>query len=664
MSRRVAVLVVGLTLALFGSAGAAQAAPLTNTAHLDFLGDTVTPPQQAGHTTYRLAQAPQVGVLWTYADRQDGGGFKRVGGGAYDSATNTYGQGAFNADDLARAAVVYLRHWRQTGADASRQRAYGLLRGLTFLQTASGPNAGNVVLWMQPDGTLRPSADPPEAPDPSDSDASYWLARTVWALGEGYRAFRADDPAFAAFLRSRLDLAIGALDSEVLDAYPRTQVVDGRRVPAWLIVDGADATAEAMLGLTAYVDAGGSPAARRALGRFGEGVAALGTTGGQSACCTWPYGAVLPYALSRSIWHAWASQMPAALAGAAVALGRRDLLAPALADAASFTPHLLVAAGPENGWMPTPNDHTQIAYGADSRLESLLAVAAAAHRPGLRRLAGVAAAWYFGNNPAGAPVYDPATGVTYDGVAGDGTINRNSGAESTIHGLLSMLALDAAPDVAAQARLAQPAGRHTARVLEAEAATLAGGAAVVTPPSSWTGESAWSGGAYVTVPPGASVAFGAVAGEPGVVEPVALRTAGAGGGVTRWSALGDLSHSDAGAQGASAIPGLLEAQSLRRPLAAGAPLTATQASHSTTALDAVLFQPLLESVALAGDGHGQALVRSFAAEPRMATIAVPGAGPAQATSYDTAGRTVARASGSGTTVSIVVAPGGFAIAVR
>jgi hypothetical protein len=663
MPGRVAVLVVGLTLALFACAGAAQAAPLANTAHLDFLGDAVAPPQQPGHTTYRLAQEPQVGVLWTYADRQDGGGFKRVGGGAYDAATNTYGQGAFNADDLARAAVVYLRHWRQTGADASRRRAYALLRGLTFLQTASGPNAGNVVLWMQPDGTLRPVADPPETPSPSDSDASYWLARTVWALGEGYRAFRTDDPAFAGFLRDRLDLAIGALDREVLDAYPRSQIVDGRRVPAWLIVDGADATAEAMLGLTAYVDAGGSPAARRALGRFGEGVAALGSSAGQTACCTWPYGAVLPYALSRSIWHAWASQMPAALAGAAVALDRRDLLAPALADAASFTPHLLVAAGPENGWMPTPTDHTQIAYGADSRLQSLLAVAAAAHRPGLRRLAGVAAAWYFGNNPAGTAMYDPTTGVTFDGVAGDGTINRNSGAESTIHGLLSMLALDAAPDVAAQARLAQPAGRHTWRVLEAEAATLAGGAAVVTPRSGWTGESVWSG-AYVTVPPGGSVAFGTLADEAGVVQPVAFRTAGAGGGVTRWAPLGDLSHADAGAQGASAIPGLLEAQSLRRPLAAGAPLTATQASSGTTALDAVLFQPLVESLALAGDGHGQALVRSFASEARKAAIAVPGTGPAQATSYDTAGRAVARASGSGATVSIVVPPGGFAIAVR
>ena len=87
----------------------AQAAPsgrLTNLDHLDFLGDRVDPPPQARHTTYQLGRRPRVGVLWTYADHQDGGGFRRVGGGTYDPATDTYGQGAFNADDLARAAVV------------------------------------------------------------------------------------------------------------------------------------------------------------------------------------------------------------------------------------------------------------------------------------------------------------------------------------------------------------------------------------------------------------------------------------------------------------------------------------------------------------------------------------------------------------------------------
>jgi hypothetical protein len=332
----------------------------------------------------------------------------------------------------------------------------------------------------------------------------------------------------------------------------------------------------------------------------------------------------------------------------------------AIADAASFTPHLLVAGGPQNGWNPTPTDGTQIAYGADSRLQSLLAVADAARRPGLRRLAGVAGSWYFGNNPAGAAMYDPATGVTFDGVAADGTINRNSGAESTIHGLLSMLALDAAPDVAAAARVAQPVARHTWRTLEAETASLSVGATVVTPTDTWTGESGWSGGAYVRMPAGARVSFPAQ-GEPGLVEPVAFRTADRAGGFTGWGPLGTLSHVDAGAQGASAIPGLLEIQTLRRP-SAGEAFSAR--ATGTTSLDAVLFQPLIESVALAGDGRGQTLARSFAPAKRFAALPVPGAGPVRATSYDAQGRAAASARGVGATIAIAIPPGGFALAER
>ncbi len=46
----------------------ASAGSLTNLSHLDFLGDRVSPPVQDGHTTYRLADEPQIGVLWTYAE--------------------------------------------------------------------------------------------------------------------------------------------------------------------------------------------------------------------------------------------------------------------------------------------------------------------------------------------------------------------------------------------------------------------------------------------------------------------------------------------------------------------------------------------------------------------------------------------------------------------
>ncbi|KTS80967.1 hypothetical protein NS183_17440, partial [Microbacterium testaceum] len=181
------------------TAEAAPAAPLTNLAHLDFLLDEATPPAGVeGHSTYRQAEEPTLLAPWTYADARDGGTFERVGGGPLDAATGHWGQGAYNADDNTRAAVVYLRHWKQTGDADSRHKAYELLRTVAYHQTTDGPSAGNVVLWMQPDGELNPSAEPVELPDPSDSGPSYWTARTVWALGEGYAAFVDDDPAFAA----------------------------------------------------------------------------------------------------------------------------------------------------------------------------------------------------------------------------------------------------------------------------------------------------------------------------------------------------------------------------------------------------------------------------------------------------------------------------------
>ncbi len=312
-----------------------------------------------------------------------------------------------------------------------------MLRGLTYLQTVSGKNAGNVVLWMQPDGTLNPSAEPVELPDPSDSDASYWLARTIWALGEGYAAFKGADPAFARFLEQRLALAVDAVDRQVLDAYGRYLDIDGRRTPAWLIADGADASAEAVLGLAAYVRAGGSARPRRRddpaeqrhrpARRRGRAHVALRR---RAAVGTVPFG----------------------LARLGIADDRRRSRAPptspatrswrrvAEREAFTFDPWMLTSGGPDNGRLPARADATQIAYGVDSRVQNLLATGG-----GARQLAGVVAAWFFGANASKAPTYDPATGITFDGVAPDGKPNQNSGAESTIHGLLTMIALDGDP---------------------------------------------------------------------------------------------------------------------------------------------------------------------------------------------------------------------------
>ncbi|WP_396599900.1 hypothetical protein [Frigoribacterium sp. R86507] len=643
-------------------------APLTNLAHLDFLLDRTTPAPEAGHSTYRQSTEPTLTVPWTYADARDGGTFARVGGGPLDPATGYWGQGAYNSDDVSRTAVVYLRDWQQTGSEASRDKAYELLRATAYFQTTTGDDAGNVVLWMQPDGTFNRSPVPVELPDPSDSGNSYWLARSIWAFGEGYAAFADEDPEFAAFLQQRLQLGVTALKRETLARYGQYDVADGAKVPAWLIGSGADASAEAVLGLAAYsAVVPGDAASRTALTQLAEGVAAMSSGDGQ----TWPYGAVLPWAKSRSMWHAWSSQMPVALARASTVLGRPDLLKPAVLDQTSFTTTLLTASGPDNAWYPTPVDQTQIAYGADSRLQSALAVAGAgAGAPGLKRIAAVAASWYFGTNRSGTPVYDPATGVTFDGVQADGTVNRNSGAESTIHGLLSMIALDGAPDVSAEAQgLTSVTSRDGLTVVEAETAAPTTGT-VVTPDSAWTGESQYGGGSALRLEPGQSATIAVPAGS-GLrhVEPVLLAAEGVRS-TSVWKAgrvpLGTLT-TQAGAQGVTAASGALLPQTLPVPIGAGATAITVTAGRNATVVDGLIVRPLVQRLVLAGtaaDGRATTteLLSSTSRLPLPASVGVRGT-RSSVSSYDAQGRLVQQRDVQGRSL-VLVKPGGFAVLTR
>lgn len=643
---------------------AADTAPLTNLAHLDFLMDTVPLAAVAGHTTYQLDTSPSAQAPWTYADRKADGSYTRMGGGTLDPVTGHWSQGAFNADDIARTAVVYLRHWQQTGNAASKEHAFEALRSLAYLQTVSGPNTGNVVLWQQSDGTLTPSAKPVELPDPSDSAESYWLARTVWALGEGYSAFASADPAFASFLKDRLHLAVTALNRQSLGKYGSYDTADGAKVPAWLITGGADASAEAVLGLSAYVKA--VPADRlaaTALSRLSEGVAAMSSGSGQQ----WPFGAILPWNQSRTLWHAWGGMAPAAVATASTVLHQPRLLEAAVKDSAQFTPQLLAAGGPDNAWSPTPGQ-AQIAYGVDSRVEGLVATAKTADAAGLLDLAAVTASWFFGANPSGAPAYDPARGTAIDGIEPDGRVNPNSGAESTIHTLLTMLALDANPELKSRALgINHTVSTHGLSVVEAESGTITGSGTVVKPSSAWTGEANISGGAFVALKAGASLTVPLPASdEARNIYPI-VNQGLAPSGTTNWTSgrgpLGTTQNGGAGAQGITAVPGILFPFALKRAAAPG-----TSAVVGTTdgdvALDALLVQPEISTVAVTGTGGKSTLYVSAAGSVTVKQMDVPAGFVLEQRQYDRSGKPLDgnRNDAGARSGRVSVAPGGFTLA--
>ena len=639
---------------------AASTAPLTNLAHLDFLLVEVPLVAVEGHTTWQIAERPLALAPWTYADGHPDGSYTPVGGGTKDSATGYWSQGAFNADDISRTAVVYLRHWTQTGNADSRYKALDLLRDLAFLQTTTGPDAGNMILWQQPDGTLNPSAEPVELPDPSDSAESYWLARTVWAFGEGYAAFLATDPEFARFLQERLTLVLASLNKQSLAKYGSYDTADGVPVPAWLIAGGADASAEAVLGLTSYVKAApGDAVAAKALLQLSEGIAAMsaGSTG------EWPFGAIMPWTKSRSLWHAWGGMAPAAVAGAGTLLNRQDFLDAALLDSAQFTPQLLVSGGPDNAWSPVPGE-AQIAYGVDSRLQGLVATAAAAGSPGLLELAAVVAGWYFGANKSGQPAYNPATGTAIDGIETDGRVNQNSGAESTIHALLSMLLLDANPGLKAKALgIDRTVDNLGLTVVEAESGAITGGA-VVEPESAWTGEANISGGAYVALNAGGSVSV-EVPGDqyPRNIYPIINQFAAASG-TTAWSAgqtnLGSTANGGAGDQGITDAPGILFPFSLQREFLSVT--TIVGRTNGPVNIDGLLLQPQVSSVTVDGPAGRLAIFASAALQKTERRMDLPRGYRLRQYAFDAFGRPVAppaNQNGLDNAGRVAVAPGGF-----
>ncbi|MFH5878749.1 hypothetical protein [Arthrobacter sp. NA-172] len=429
----------------------------------------------------------------------------------------------------------------------------------------------------------------------------------------------------------------------------------------WLITGGADASAEAVLGLTAYSKAApdDGPAAT-ALSQLTEGIADMSSGSVQQ----WPFGAILPWNQSRTLWHAWGGMAPAAVANASALLHRPDLLTAAVKDSAQFTPQLLAAGGPDNAWSPTPGE-AQIAYGVDSRVEGLVATAKAANAPGLLDVAAVAAGWYFGANRSGKPAYNPATGTAIDGIETDGRVNPNSGAESTIHTLLSMLTLDANPDLKAKAvGISKTAGTDGLKVAEAESGTITGGA-VVKPSSAWTGEANWSGGAYVALNAGGTVAIPVpVSDQARNVYPI-VNQRPEPAGTTSWTSgsalLGTTPNGGAGEQGITAAPGKLFPFSLDRPLPAGGN-SVTAKAGSDVSIDAVLLQPQISSVSVSGSGGDSTLYISAAPGSIERKVSLPQGFHLSQQAFDASGQSVkARPDQNGADHSgrVTVAPGGF-----
>ncbi|HNW58971.1 MAG TPA: hypothetical protein PKI62_04805 [bacterium] len=417
-----------LILALLWSSCTTAPRSLVNLAHLDRLCEEVTIAGQPCTIVHIYSDAPDYG--WT------------------DAA----GEGIACVDDVARAAVVYMR----AGDARHLARIRGLLRFVLLLQN----NDGTFYNFVHRDLTINR-----EGPT-SVASFGFWAARGYWSLGEGYAFFRERDPAFAAELRSAFRRCLPQLEA-LAPAYGSFETVGGRAWPSWLLNHhAADATSEFLLGAAAVLAVEPDPALQRHAARLAEGLCAM--QAGREPHPATASGAVFPPEVRPSsqrpeeagmagafyswpgIWHGWGNAQLQALAPLSALLADPELLRRAEYSGRVFLGRMLAG-----GWLHEFDFnsgktavYSQIAYDVRAAALGLLALHRATGQPDYARLAGIAASWLTGNNLAGAPLYDAATGRGYDGIDREG-VNRNAGAESTIEALFTLIEIEKVPTAAA-----------------------------------------------------------------------------------------------------------------------------------------------------------------------------------------------------------------------
>jgi hypothetical protein len=402
------------------------------------------------------------------------------------------GEGLAAVDDVARAAVVYLLYYERTGDEQALELARACLNFVLRLQAEDGEYYNFV--------TDRAGAVN-EQGSTSYKSWGWWAARGQWALAVGYRVFRDRDPDYAAELQAAYLRGEEALRRAVGPVGAYTDL-HGIRIPAWLLGGGSDLTAMAVLGLAEYYRAEPNSETRHLLANLANGLAnyQIGEEG------EYPFAAHPSSAGSTALWHAWGSHQVHALALAGQLLKREDWVESARRAADTFFVRLL-ATDLINDMAPLPNRRGQIAYGTEVMTAGFWALYQATGEEQYARYAGLAAAWLFGNNMAGVAMYEPETGRTFDGIDGPTPfrVNRNSGAESTIEALYTLLLVADDPLVSQYLDL-RPVEAPATLVAEVEDGVRVAGEATYGR-RDWTGEARFSNGHFYSLKEGDAISL-------------------------------------------------------------------------------------------------------------------------------------------------------------
>jgi len=388
---------------------------LVNTSHLDYLYQKIK------------VDNKEMGIVHIYADYPD---YKYV---------EAKGEGIACIDDASRADVFYMKYYSVKPKPEILSKIKMLTSFLLYMQADNG--FFNNFIWedYSKDTTYKTSVAEP----------NWWSWRAIWALAEAQKFFNNIDKSYSDSIKPQLDKAIDVtlkwLHENKSDSLSN---FGGYELPTWLPYQtAADQSAILVKGFCEYYKLNKSDVVKKEIEKLSDGIMKM-QAGNKSLL---PHYAFLSW---ENTWHMWGNSQADALLEAGNLFGKSNYIKSALKEINYFYPYLMKENYINNFSVEKINDKvlmkdkdqfSQIAYGIRPMVMACISAFNTKHNESNAKLAGKIAAWFFGKNPAGQKMYDPKTGVCFDGIISKTEVNKNSGAESTIEALLSLLEIEQNP---------------------------------------------------------------------------------------------------------------------------------------------------------------------------------------------------------------------------
>lgn len=336
-------------------------------------------------------------------------------------------------DDVARAAIFYSNYYKTTHNKIYLRKVRLLTEFVLYMQAENGYFYNFVESDYSINKTYKTSVAEP----------NWWSWRALLTLSETYKLFSRNDAAFSNRILQSMSKFFSVLKKK-LPLKKNFKNADGFERPTWLPSEtGADQASILVLALVNYLEIKKDSMLLAYLRDLCDGIVWM-QEGGKD---NFPYSAFMSW---ENLWHAYGNVQSYALLKAYKTTHEEKYKSAALSEINNFYPYLIkenylnyfsIKKNDDKNIIDEQKRFSQIAYGISPMIFATLEAAEITKDKSYSELAGKISLWFFGKNLAEKEMYNIKTGICYDGINNEQDVNKNSGAESTIETLLSLLAI-------------------------------------------------------------------------------------------------------------------------------------------------------------------------------------------------------------------------------